>query len=83
MRWWRWIIGAGVVGGIGVVAATIAWPIGAPVSDLTLQGDAQRGRIWRAPVDALRATPTLKLAGRHWQEERHSGPISGHSIRQI
>ena len=43
MRWWRWIIGAGVVGGIGVVAATIAWPIGAPVSDLTLQGDAQRG----------------------------------------
>jgi len=45
MRWWRWIIGAGVVGGIGVVAATIAWPIGAPVSDLTLQGDAQPVRI--------------------------------------
>ena len=43
MRWWHWIIGAGCVGGIGVVAATIAWPIGASVTEISLAGDVDRG----------------------------------------
>ena len=63
MRWWHWIIGAGCVGGIGVVAATIAWPIGAPVSDLTLQGDAQRGSYLARASGCIACHTTREAAG--------------------
>ena len=43
MKVWMRIIGVAAVLGMGVVAATIAWPISIEVGKLTLTGDVQRG----------------------------------------
>ena len=43
MRVWMRIIGGGVFVGIGVIAATVVWPIGVDKPDISLTGDVSRG----------------------------------------
>ena len=43
MAFLRWIISAGILAGVGTVAATYVWPIGNRVNDIALVGDVNRG----------------------------------------
>ena len=39
----RWVVGAGLLAGVGTVAATIVWPIGKEVEEIALFGDVNKG----------------------------------------
>ena len=43
LRWRRWIFVVGLLGGTGIVAGTVAWPIGVTVSEIPSTRDANRG----------------------------------------